>query len=108
MRLQGQSSIWKRSSFSVRIGQVCLEVPELSKPHMSNQKRSQLIQQNGIFHVSHTIETVVTYLAMNDSQRHTLQEEVAAVWRDNPEAVSSWHELAKLPYLTACINEGMR
>lgn len=68
----------------------------------------QLIQQNGIFHVSHTIETVITHLAMNRQQRQNLKDELATLWRDHPEQTDSWTALQKLPYLTACIYEGLR
>lgn len=69
---------------------------------------SQLIQQNGIFHVSHTIETIITQLALDHTQLHKLQGELAAFWEENPDKVTSWYALRELPYLTACINEGLR
>jgi cytochrome P450 len=67
-----------------------------------------LIQQNGIFHVSHTIETIITQLALDENQRRKLEEELAAFWKEHPDRVTSWSALRELPYLTACINEGLR
>ncbi|KAI0103311.1 cytochrome P450 [Nemania sp. FL0031] len=88
MKLQGRSNVWKRSSIASRIG--------------------KLIQQNGIFHVSHTIETVITHLAMNDSQRQSLKDEIELFWKEHPTETSSWFALRQLPYLTACIYKGLR
>ncbi|OAA38537.1 Cytochrome P450 [Metarhizium rileyi] len=88
MKLQGRASVWKRSSFASRVG--------------------KLIQQNGIFHVSHTIETVITYLAINKHQRQSLKDELARFWEEHPHELGSWSALRRLPYLTACIQEGLR
>ncbi|OQD73544.1 hypothetical protein PENDEC_c014G02714 [Penicillium decumbens] len=88
MKLQGRASIWKRANFASRVG--------------------QLIQQNGIFHVSHTIETIITQLALDKSQLHKLRDELATFWHERPERATSWYSLRELPYLTACINEGLR
>lgn len=88
MKLRSRSSLWKRSSVGARVG--------------------KLIQQNGIFHVSHTIESVVTYLAMNQQQRQKLKEEISEFWNDHPDGRHSWATLRNLPYLTACIYEGLR
>lgn len=68
----------------------------------------QLIQQNGIFHVSHTIETIITELGLHEDQLHKLQDELATFWSENPDKVTSWYALRELPYLTACIHEGLR
>lgn len=88
MKLRSRTSLWKRSSVGARVG--------------------KLIQQNGIFHVSHTIESVVTYLAMNQDQRRKLKQEISEFWKEHPEDRHSWTALRKLPYLTACIYEGLR
>ena len=45
---------------------------------------------------------------MNAQQRKCLKDEIAMFWKDNPGAQSSWSALRKLPYLSACINEGLR
>lgn len=29
-------------------------------------------------------------------------------WKEHPDTVTSWYALRELPYLTACINEGLR
>ena len=58
--------------------------------------------------MSHTIETIITYMALNQQQRQALRGEIATFWREHPEEVSSWYALRKLPYLTACIHEGLR
>lgn len=58
--------------------------------------------------MSHTIETIITHLALNQQQCQTLRDELTAFWSEHPERISSWYALRKLPYLTACIHEGMR
>ena len=45
---------------------------------------------------------------MNVQQRQCLKEELAMFWKDNPGAQSSLSALRRLPYLSACINEGLR
>lgn len=45
---------------------------------------------------------------MDKNQRQKLEDELAAFWRENPNGVTSWYALRELPYLTACINEGLR
>ena len=45
---------------------------------------------------------------MNVQQRQCLMDELAMFWKDNPDAQSSLSALRRLPYLSACINEGLR
>lgn len=61
------------------------------------------IQQNGIFHVSHTIETIITLLSLDKTQRQKLQDELSVFWRERPNTRSSWYTLRELRYLTARI-----
>ena len=110
MKLKGRASIWKRAGFASRIGQVSVisTIRWLYEAIADHVISFQLIQQNGIFHVSHTIETIITHLSMNPHQRQPLKDELATFWREHPDEVGSWYALRKLPYLTACINEGLR
>lgn len=45
---------------------------------------------------------------MNKHQHQYLKEELTAFWKKHPEEVCSWYALRRLPYLTACILEGLR
>ncbi|KAL4907083.1 hypothetical protein BDW74DRAFT_176683 [Aspergillus multicolor] len=68
----------------------------------------EIIQQNGIFHVSSTIQTVITQLCLDEKQRRKVQDELATFWAEHPQEVTSLYALRKLPYLTACLYEGLR
>lgn len=58
--------------------------------------------------MSHAIETVILYLSMNKQQQRCLKVELAVFMTEHPDQVNSWYALRKLPYLSACINEGLR
>ena len=45
---------------------------------------------------------------MDVQQRQCLKDELAMFWKDKPGAQSSLSALRRLPYLSACINEGLR
>lgn len=45
---------------------------------------------------------------MDKTQQQKLKDELATFWAENPSVVTSWYALRELPYLTACINEGLR
>lgn len=47
-------------------------------------------------------------MALDKTQRQKLQDELAVFWKEQPDMVTSWYALRELPYLTACINEGLR
>ena len=40
--------------------------------------------------------------------RQRLDAELATFWKEQPNEVGSWYALKKLPFLTACIHEGLR
>lgn len=71
---------------------------------------AQLIQQAGAHNVSHTLGTIVTYLLREPEMLVPLQEELTTAWTNRPvgKPEPDWLELEKLPYLHACIAEGLR
>jgi cytochrome P450 len=66
------------------------------------------VQQNSIFHVAHAIESAITHLTLNHDQRRLLQQELAKFWESRSTKTAAYTELKVLPYLTACIQEGLR
>ncbi|RDW58578.1 cytochrome P450 [Aspergillus mulundensis] len=87
-KLQGRTKPWKRPETALRVGQV--------------------IQENAIFNLSHTVTTLIAYLALDNQRRRKLQDELAAFWAERPRQVTSFNALRGLPYLEACIKEGLR
>lgn len=73
---------------------------------------AQLIQQAGAHNVSHTLATIVTYLLLGPEKLAPLLTELEGAWAGRevgaPENAPTWFELEKLPYLRACISEGLR
>lgn len=73
---------------------------------------AQLIQQAGAHNVSHTLSTIVTYLLLEpETKLAPLVAELEGIWTDRDEAqggAPTWFELEKLPYLSACVKEGLR
>jgi cytochrome P450 len=55
------------------------------------------------------ILTLTTYHILADpAKEKRLREELQEVMSDFPERMPRWAELEKLPYLTACLKEGLR
>lgn len=71
---------------------------------------AQLIQQAGAHNVSHTLGTIITYLLLEPEEKLApLLVELEGLWVDrDAETALTWFELEKLPYLSACISEGLR
>ncbi|KAL2838171.1 cytochrome P450 [Aspergillus pseudoustus] len=72
------------------------------------KRGAQLVQESGIYHLSHTLHTIITHLALNDDLCQALRNELKTIAEHSPESPSSWQDLQKLPYLDACIKEGLR
>lgn len=71
---------------------------------------AQLIQQAGAHNVSHTLSTILVYLLMDAKKVGLLEKELEDAWSSYEDAhrEPTWLELEKLPYLSACISEGLR
>ncbi|KAL3447667.1 cytochrome P450 [Aspergillus insuetus] len=72
------------------------------------KRGAQLVQESGIYHLSHTLHTIITHLALNDNMCRALRNELETIAEHSPESPLSWQDLQKLPYLDACIKEGLR
>ncbi|KAJ5356412.1 cytochrome P450 [Penicillium concentricum] len=67
---------------------------------------AQLIQQVGTYNSGRTIETIVAFLSLDDDKRNILCEALRPVFAHSDSV--RWKELEKIPYLSACIKEGLR
>lgn len=67
------------------------------------------MQQAGSHNVAHTTATIIAYLGMDKYREQALRDAVAPLFNgDASETTVLWHELEKVPYLQACIQEGLR
>jgi hypothetical protein len=60
----------------------------------------------GTYNSGRTIETIVAFLCLDDDKRNTLCEALRPVFARSDSV--TWRELEKIPYLSACIKEGLR
>lgn len=69
----------------------------------------QLIQQAGTHNVSQSLVIIVYFLLKNHDQREALQMALKPLFAGEANrATPSLRQLEKVPYLTACIKEGLR
>lgn len=54
------------------------------------------------------MQAIITYLALDEEACQTLRSEIAAFLEQKPESAICWQDLEKLPYLDACVREGLR
>ncbi|KAL4804208.1 cytochrome P450 [Aspergillus unguis] len=75
-------------------------------------RAGELIQQAAIDIPSYVLQAIVTYLALDEERCRTLRTELAAFMKnshDSNELDRSWQSArGRLPYLEACIKEGLR
>lgn len=71
---------------------------------------AQLIQQAGAHNVSFTLSTIITHLLLDATKLELLRQELDEAWSSFEKAGTepTWMEFEKLPYLSACISEGLR
>ena len=67
------------------------------------------MQQAGSHNVAHTTASIIAYLGMDKEKEQTLRDAVAPVFGGEiSNETVSWYELERVPYLQACIQEGLR
>lgn len=67
------------------------------------------MQQAGSHNVAHTTASIIAYLGMDKEREQALKDALAPVFdlETSGNAVL-WYKLEKVPYLQACIQEGLR
>ncbi|KAJ5860070.1 cytochrome P450 [Penicillium soppii] len=70
---------------------------------------SQLIQQAGTHNVSKTLAIIVYFLLRHEDQQEALRRALEPLFAgDAAQAAPSLQQMERVPYLTACIKEGLR
>lgn len=58
--------------------------------------------------MSNCLQTIIINMALDSKKLHNLQNEIKTFLIENPETEVTWKEIEKLPYLDACLKEGLR
>lgn len=69
---------------------------------------AQVLMGAGTVTTARSMDHLVFHILSNERVRLRLREELADAMADWPEKTPSWQTLEKLPYLQACIKEGLR
>ncbi|EOD48802.1 putative cytochrome p450 protein [Neofusicoccum parvum UCRNP2] len=84
-------------------------LPEAEKDAERLSREAQVTVQAGIETVSWSLTTNLTYLLSTPSALNRLHAELAAaIPTASAAAVPGWPALEQLPYLSACVHEGLR
>lgn len=75
---------------------------ELSLPRLTDEALT--IIGAGTVTTAHTLTTITFHLLSRPEKLERLRSELAAIWNEPP----TWTQLEHLPYLSACISEGLR
>jgi hypothetical protein len=54
------------------------------------------------------LHTIITHLALDNDMCQRLRNELETIAEHSHESPQSWQDLQKLPYLDACVKEGLR
>jgi cytochrome P450 len=103
--LGNEGSIKSDSLFSQLVNSGMPE-SELSVERLASE--AQVILGAGTITTARSMDHLVVYILRNRRIHKRLREELKEVMADFPETVPSWQTLEKLPYLYACIKEGLR
>jgi cytochrome P450 len=83
-------------------------VPSGTPRVVYDQLKIQLIQQAGTHNVSQALAIIVYFLLRNEDQEAALRGALEPIFTANGTSRPSLKELEKVPYLSACIKEGLR
>jgi cytochrome P450 len=79
---------------------------ELSVERLASE--AQVLMGAGTVTTARSMDHLVVHILRNSHVRDRLEAELKVVMADFPETIPSWQTLEKLPYLQACIKEGLR
>ncbi|PQE20317.1 Cytochrome P450 protein [Rutstroemia sp. NJR-2017a BBW] len=79
---------------------------ELSVERLASE--AQVLMGAGTVTTARSMDHLVFHILRNSHVRDRLEVELKVVMADFPETIPSWQTLEKLPYLQACIKEGLR
>jgi cytochrome P450 len=84
------------------------DIPESEKSTARLQAESLLFLIAGTFSSAHTLSNIVYYVLANPAIEKRLREDLKEVMARYPDQNPAWADLEKVPYLQACIKEGLR
>lgn len=84
------------------------EMPESESSDERLAKEAQVLMGGETASTARTLGFVSYYILANPDIRGQLREELAELMSQYPEAVPTWVELERLPYLQALIKEAFR
>ena len=58
--------------------------------------------------MSNCLQTIIINMALDSKKLHTLQSEIKTFLIENSDSDVTWKALERLPYLDACLKEGLR
>lgn len=113
-RLAGKTAAVKRAGTgSIRSDTVFdqlvnsdLPESELTVERLASE--AQVLMGAGTVTTARSMDHLAFYILSREDVRLRLREELKDIMADWPETTPSWQKLEKLPYLQACIKEGLR
>lgn len=105
--LRGESST-KGTNKSVFHHLITSDIPESEKSSSRLQAESLIFLLAGTLTSANTLAMIVFYVLSNPHTEQRLRQDLKEVMACFPEKTPLWTDLEKIPYLQACIKEGLR
>ncbi|KAI1196100.1 putative benzoate 4-monooxygenase cytochrome P450 [Nemania serpens] len=84
------------------------DLPESEKDPARLKREAFALLAAGTITTSATLSTTVYFVLADPANEKRLRNDLKDITSGYPEVIPSWTELEKIPYLTACVKEGLR